>query len=121
MWPRSTVRRDGAQRDATSSTGRAASLGLAAALAAVATASGCAEERPREETMSCAAWTEEVAPVVAERCGGCHGGAAPAGGYDLSSYLGALGGGSDAVPNAAAGDGESALLARLEQAGGDDV
>lgn len=88
--------------------------GAAATLVAVAVAA-CASERPRDG-VTCPTWREEVAPALAETCSGCHGGAAPAAGYDLTSYLGALGPGSDQVANAIAGDATSAIARVIDPA-----
>jgi len=74
---------------------------------------GCQRERARPEVSDCPTWTSDVASLLAERCVGCHGGQPPAAGYDLTSYLGALGSGSDPVANAIAGDAASKLLAVL--------
>ncbi len=82
--------------------------GLSAAVAAA-----CATERPRDQ--ACPTWQSEVAPALAA-CIGCHGGAAPAARYQLTSYLGALGPGSDQVSNAIAGDPGSVLLVAVDPA-----
>jgi predicted CxxxxCH...CXXCH cytochrome family protein len=84
----------------------------ALAIAVVMTA-GCAEHRPREE--SCPTWQGEIAAAL-ETCAGCHGGASPAGDYDVTSYLGALGSGSDDVANAIAGDVASRLITAIDPA-----
>ncbi len=88
----------------------------AAAIAALATAwlGACAEPRQSAGPV-CITWESGVAPLFAA-CTRCHGGDAPAAGYDLTSYLGALGGGADAVADAIAGDASSRLLTRLEEA-----
>lgn len=93
----------------------AARHALLAALAAAAVA--CAERRDLPSP-ACVTWPSDVAPLLAG-CTACHGGAQPASGYDLTTYLGALGGGGDEVPNAIAGDAGSRLLARLDAAGDD--
>jgi len=77
----------------------------------------CGRNRDGDGAEALPTWDDPVAGIVAARCGDCHGGDAPAGGYDLGSYLGALGGGSDAVANAIAGDPSSRLLTAL----GDDT
>ncbi len=74
---------------------------------------GCTEPRTRED--ACPTWQGEVAAAL-EPCAACHGGAAPAGGYDLTSYLGTLGPGSDDVANAIAGDVSSRLLTAIDPA-----
>lgn len=80
---------------------------------------GCAEPRS-SSAMARVTWQGDIAALVAP-CTECHGGAAPAAGYSLASYAGALGGGSDQVPNAIAGDAGSRLLRRLEEASEADV
>ena len=90
-----------------------AALALALLLGAA-----CAEERERATAERCLTWQGAVAPQLAT-CVTCHGGQAPAAGYDLSTYLGALGGGADAQPNAIAGEESSRLLTRLAPATAD--
>lgn len=89
-----------------------------AAGAMVAAALGACAERRAPAEGACVTWQSSVAPLLAG-CTGCHGGAAPAAGYDLTSYLGALGGGSDELPDAIAGDAGSRLLTRLDPATAD--
>jgi predicted CxxxxCH...CXXCH cytochrome family protein len=86
-------------------------LTLLAALALL----GCSKERDRPAAEPCPSWQGGVDAIVASRCAtsGCHGGPAPAGQYDLTSYLGVLGGGTDDTANAVAGDAASTLLAVL--------
>jgi predicted CxxxxCH...CXXCH cytochrome family protein len=50
----------------------------------------CEQARTREVAPDCPSWTRDVAPLTAARCTGCHGGATPAAGYDLTTYLGAI-------------------------------
>jgi predicted CxxxxCH...CXXCH cytochrome family protein len=98
-------------------------LALVAALVSVALAAptGCHSDRDRPTRSECEpTWKDEVAAVVTERCAGCHAGAAPSGDYDLTSYLGALGTGSDDTPNAVAGDAGSLILTVLTGAGAGD-
>jgi len=66
----------------------------------------------------CLTWQDDVAPALAE-CTGCHGDPAPAADYDLTDYLGALGDGTDAVPDAIAGDARSVLVTKLDPATAD--
>src|SRR5437868_995698 len=71
---------------------------------------------------ACTSWKDEIGPLFTSRCASCHTGAQPAGRYDTGSYLGALGGGSDAVPNAIAGDAGSRLVTVLDPSpAADDV
>lgn len=80
----------------------------------------CAEQRPRPGA-PCATWQDDIGPLVAEHCAGCHGGDAPAGSYDLTAYAGALGSGSDDVSNARAGDASAELLRRVDPATADAI
>jgi predicted CxxxxCH...CXXCH cytochrome family protein len=81
----------------------------------------CAAERDRGELSTCLTWDGEVAAALLDRCGDCHGGPDPAAGYDLTSYLGALGPGSGGGPNAVAGDAGSALLAAIAPGEADEL
>lgn len=93
---------------------------LLIALLFAALASACAKARPAATgARACTSWKEDVGPVFKDRCAACHGGTMPAAGYDLTSYNGALGGGSDAVPDAVAGDDGSKLLQTLDPASAD--
>jgi predicted CxxxxCH...CXXCH cytochrome family protein len=83
---------------------------------------GCGEARPPEDPrVPAVTWRDDLAAPLAARCGGCHGGAAPAAKYDLTSYLGALGAGSDAVANAIAGNPESVLVTAIDPAHADPI
>jgi predicted CxxxxCH...CXXCH cytochrome family protein len=73
----------------------------------------CGEERVRPEAPTCEPWEGELATVIAARCTTCHGGDQAAGGYHLTSYLEALGTGSDTTANVIAGDQGSAILTVL--------
>jgi predicted CxxxxCH...CXXCH cytochrome family protein len=86
---------------------------LAAVAMAGVSLGACAAERPRAGA-PCATWQDDIGPLVAEHCAGCHGGDAPAGSYDLTDYGGALGPGSDDVSNAGAGDAGAELLRRVD-------
>jgi len=55
----------------------------------------------------------QIQPLLSRRCVSCHSTTSLAGGYDLSTYVGVLGAGSDDVRNAIAGDGTSRLLLKL--------
>lgn len=90
-------------------------------LLASAGSSGCADERPRERHARCATWAADIQPVLADACVACHGPSMRAGEYDLSTYLGALGAGTDRVANAVAGDASSLVLRVLDPAGADDT
>jgi predicted CxxxxCH...CXXCH cytochrome family protein len=92
---------------------------FAAGLCAVAS---CAKARAVAGTTEpCVTWKDQIGPLFADRCQGCHSGAAPAGQYQTDSYAGVLGGGSDATPDAIAGDPTSRLLATLDPTTADEV
>lgn len=70
----------------------AVTFGLTTALAmagacAIGTGSGCSVKRA---TSSAPTYDEAIGPLVAQRCVGCHGPTAPAGGWRASSYLDAI-------------------------------
>ena len=77
---------------------------------------GCGETRPPTAAREplAATYLEQVKPLLDSRCTSCHGGAQPAGGYDLSSYAGLLGPGSDLSRNAIPGDAFCRLLTKLD-------
>jgi predicted CxxxxCH...CXXCH cytochrome family protein len=70
---------------------------------------GCSQARPVEPDVrrQCLTWRDEIAPVVAAKCTGCHGAADPAASYATDSYL-------DLISKATAGDAASPLLAKLD-------
>lgn len=81
----------------------------------------CAEEREYPRGQECFAWKQDIGPLLEARCGDCHGGDEPAGDYRLTSYLAAIGGGSDGEPNAASGEASSLLLTKLDPDAADEV
>jgi predicted CxxxxCH...CXXCH cytochrome family protein len=84
-----------------------------AVLVLAVSVTACAAERSRDE--ACPTWQTDVAPALAA-CTSCHGGATPAASYDLRTYLGALGNGTDDVANAIAGDASSRLIVAIDPA-----
>ena len=58
-------------------------------------------------------YTDHMKPIFDNGCIDCHGGATPAGSYDLTTHLGIRGAGSDAAPNAIPGDSLSLLVTRM--------
>jgi len=56
---------------------------------------------------------EDIKPLLAKKCVVCHGGKDPAARYDLSSWRGLFGPGTDRWRNAVAGDRKSKLLVSL--------
>ena len=80
--------------------------------------SGCGELRSRGDDQASAIYNyqTDVAPLLKTACGSCHAGTAAKGSYDLSSWRGLLGPGSDlTVRNAIPGDKTSALLTALDK------
>jgi len=57
-------------------------------------------------------YATDVQPIFSGNCIGCHGSASPSGGYSLNSYAGALGNGSDTVPNVIPNNADSSKLYR---------
>ena len=88
----------------------------AAACAAFIVLAGCGETRPPTSSRKPLAvtYTAQIKPLLQLRCVSCHGGAKPAGSYDLSTYPGVLGPGTDLTRNAIAGDRYSRLLTKLD-------
>jgi predicted CxxxxCH...CXXCH cytochrome family protein len=83
-------------------------------------ATGCSTARPVDEGgRRCIDWKDDVGPRLQESCGGCHSGDAPAGGYDVTQYLQAIGAARDGGVEAAAGDPGSRLLSVLDPATAD--
>ncbi len=79
-------------------------------------AAGCTSARPVEGTRAFTyTWKDDLAPILAERCGSCHG-AAAAGGYSVLTYMGTIGLHRSAGPVAIAGDASSLLLRILDPA-----
>ena len=76
----------------------------------------CGETRPPEAARAplAATYVQQIKPLLNRRCAPCHRGAQPAGGYDLSSYPGLLGPGTDLTRNAIPGDAASRLLSKLD-------
>ena len=98
-----------------SSSGR--SRGLLALLGCVALAA-CGEARAPSpgRTLLAVTYQGHVRALLEKRCVRCHGPRDKQGGYDLSSYAGLLGPGSDGVRNALAGEASSLLLTKLDRA-----
>ncbi len=78
---------------------------------------GCGEIRPptpaREDISP--TYLGQVKPLFARACVKCHNAKDPSGNYDLSSYAGCLGPGSDLTRNLILGDAQSVLLTKLEK------
>lgn len=83
-------------------------------VSAVATLSiACGELRDNGEVLTAQdTYLADIVPLLQKKCIDCHGGNAPSGGYDLSSWRGVLGAGSDGLTrNVIPGDDTSLLLA----------
>jgi predicted CxxxxCH...CXXCH cytochrome family protein len=80
---------------------------------------GCSDlrERPVAPLTKKLVYEDDIRPLLLRDCVPCHGSTNPAGGYDLSSYIGLLGGGSDALPNALPGDPKSLLVTVIQPGG----
>ncbi len=87
-------------------------LVLAGLLALMALPLACTKDRDAGP-LPCESWKYDIQPLVKERCVPCHGGREPAGRYDLRTYAGALGTGTDDTPNLVAGDPASLFVAVL--------
>ncbi len=90
----------------------------AVAAVALALAGGCGELRSGDEGLDAIQYTYQanISPLLAKACASCHSGASAKGSYDLSSWRGLLGPGSDLiVRNAIPGDKESVLLTALDK------
>jgi len=92
-----------------------------AALVACTVIAACSSDRERDTVPRCATWKGSIGEELSTRCGECHGGADPDGNYDLTTYLGMLGDGTDDVPNAIAGDATSAIVSAIDPATADDT
>lgn len=75
---------------------------------------GCGELRPSDSEGRLPMYEGRIRTLLQARCVRCHGSSSPAGSYDLSSYRGLLGPGTDLVRNARPGDPASRLLTRLD-------
>lgn len=59
-------------------------------------------------------YTTHIKPILDANCASsCHSAALHLGNYDMSTYAGILGNGTDATPNAIAGDANSLLITKL--------
>jgi hypothetical protein len=65
-----------------------------------------------EQVKTDPSFKDDVQPILSASCAtsGCHSGAAPSGSYDLSSRAGAMGNGSDTIPNVIPGNADSSKL-----------
>jgi predicted CxxxxCH...CXXCH cytochrome family protein len=81
---------------------------------------GCGEVRrpPTTRSSGSATYRDQIKPLLEARCVRCHGGADGRRDalYDLSSYVGVMGPGTDETRNAIAGDESSLLLKKLDAA-----
>ncbi len=78
----------------------------------------CAELREPTRPSRCLDFREDVQPVLAGACAGCHGSDAPAGDFGVTSYRDLVSPAADGSFRVTAGDADSELLARARGAGG---
>jgi mono/diheme cytochrome c family protein len=57
-------------------------------------------------------YASDIQPIFNDNCITCHGSTSPSGAYSLTSYAGATGNGSDAIPNVTPGSADSSKLYR---------
>ncbi len=57
-------------------------------------------------------YVSDIQPIFNNNCVTCHGDATPSGGYSVTSRSGAVGGGSDTVPNVVPNSADSSKLYR---------
>jgi predicted CxxxxCH...CXXCH cytochrome family protein len=81
----------------------------------------CEKARPRPEADRCSTWEGEVRSLLEQRCSTCHSGNTPAGSWDVTTYQGTIGGGSDEAPNAIAFDPSSPMLVKIDPARADEI
>ena len=75
------------------------------------------DSTPPSQVKDDPSYTVDIRPIFNASCVACHSGAGPSGNYDLSTRAGALGTGSDGLPNVVAGDALLSLLFNRLDAG----
>ncbi|MBX7151086.1 hypothetical protein K1X84_05560 [bacterium] len=55
-----------------------------------------------------------IKPILDSKCIGCHNATAPLANYNLTTYAGVLGNGTDGAPNAIAGDATCRLITQIQ-------
>jgi len=83
--------------------------------ATVASAAPAADATPAPTTVSLT-WVNDIAPILAARCSGCHAAGGGMAGLDLTSYAGALQGGASG-PAVVPGDPPASVLVQRQQTG----
>jgi hypothetical protein len=58
-------------------------------------------------------YSSDVQPIFGSHCVSCHGGSSPRAGYALTSRAGAMGNGSDSLPNVVPGSADASKLYRV--------
>jgi hypothetical protein len=58
-------------------------------------------------------YASDVQPIFNSNCVSCHGGSSPRAGYSLTSRAGAMGNGSDSLPNVVPGSADASKLYRV--------
>ena len=79
--------------------------------------SGLKKASPAAPATKPLTYEQDIRPLLQSKCVQCHTGKEAQAGYDLSTYIGVLGGGRDLTPNAVPGDARSLLVA-VTQPGG---
>jgi len=77
----------------------------------------CSERRgitPSFDAPDFVTYTTDMKPLIDASCTGCHGGSSPSGNYNLTTYAGILGNGTDAIPNAIPGDINSLIITKIQ-------
>jgi mono/diheme cytochrome c family protein len=83
---------------------------LLALLTVTLLAAGCTTPQP--EVPADPSFAADVQPIFSSNCISCHANSAPTGSYSLTSYAGALGAGTDSIPNVIPNSADSSKLYR---------
>lgn len=59
-----------------------------------------------------------IKPILDDNCIGCHNATTPVAGYNLTTYAGVSGNGTDGTPNAIAGNASSLLITKIQSGHG---
>jgi mono/diheme cytochrome c family protein len=71
---------------------------------------GACDSTPSNQVKADPSYSADIQPIFNAHCVACHSGSGSSGNYDLSTRAGALGTGSDSLPNVIAGDAMLSLL-----------
>ncbi len=83
---------------------------LAVLMSVVLVLVGCTT--PSSQVPADPSFASDIEPIFSQYCLSCHTAGNPEGSYALDSYAGALGGGTDTIPNVIPGNADSSLLYR---------